>query len=529
MKMKRIRVNTTTEDLILTGMIVSNRFLKDVQNILDLKLFKSSRSKVVARWCLNYYRKFEKAPKAHIQDIFNEQVENEKIEEGDVQLIGRLLERISKEHERKDNFNANFVLKQAEKFFGSEHLKETCETILDTLESDFVQARSLMEEWKPKELPSTQGATPSESIDSIIEFFEEKERPLFEFSGDFGKLMNQEFIRGNFIGVMGMEKSGKSYTLMEMAWKASFQRLNVLYVHAGDMIAKQQLGRYCLRASKATTGPIARSIYIPVHDCMRNQNDSCDKNKRKCKFGLDLSVEDNIGFDIKLLDTFFEDYESKKDLIEYNFENGYEPCDVCRKEKDEKNYKGAVWYKKEKREPISLNRSIKSIERIKKSNRTKEIIFMYYSSDTLTCNELQSIMERKAEEGTPIDVLIVDYADLLTHDSRDDFRHRENAKWKGLRRISQDYNCLVITATQADAASYKVDTLELSNFSEDKRKYAHVTSFLAISQTKKEKVKGIVRMSRLISREQPPEHRQVAILQCLDIGQPYLGSYYTNH
>jgi len=122
---------------------------------------------------------------------------------------------------------------------------------------------------------------------------------------------------------------------------------------------------------------------------------------------------------------------------------------------------------------------------------------------------------------------------LLVPDVRMEFRHQQNEIWKALRGLSQErrkgIQPLIITATQADANSYDRDLLRLKNFSEDKRKYSHVTAMYGLNQDPhgREKKIGIMRINELVLREGAfDDNRVVYILQNLKRGQPYLGSYF---
>ena len=127
------------------------------------------------------------------------------------------------------------------------------------------------------------------------------------------------------------------------------------------------------------------------------------------------------------------------------------------------------------------------------------------------------------------DVIIIDYADVLAPEDRRvaDFRHRINETWMALERLRKKWHACVLTATQADAASYEVHDITMSNFSEDKRKLAHVTAMLAINQTDKEKREAVARIGLVVAREEEFHiERQVKILQCLRKGRPVIGSYF---
>lgn len=523
--MKRIRINTTTEDLILTGMIVNDRFLREVQDVLDLKLFKSRNSKTIARWCLDYYKEQNKAPGKHIQDIYNTAVEKEDLEEGDAQLIGRLLERISREHERVDNFNIDFVLKRAEEFFDINHTREICETVLDTLDHDPVTAREMMIEFQPKELSTAQGYDVLTDARLIRKSFEENKQPLFKFPGAIGQFINDDLCRGSFIGLMGAEKIGKTWNLMEFAYRSAINRLNTVIVQAGDMTDEQQTRRLAIRiAGRSDKKKFCGKILVPVYDCEYNQKDECDIKQRACKFGLELERDRDKTWYQNLISVVGS--RKEKDLF-YKDHYDYEPCNYCRR-KHSYNYKGSLWYREEHITPLIWRDAIKAMKKIDERMKGRKLKLISYPNDTLTVQEIINQIDRWIERENFIpDVIVVDYADLLTIDSKDDFRHRENSKWKGLRRMSQEYNCLVITATQADAGAYDKESLNLKNFSEDKRKYSHVTSMLALQQLAAEKRAGVMRISKLLTRDDDFDPRQqIKVLQCLPIGAPVLGSYF---
>ena len=105
-------------------------------------------------------------------------------------------------------------------------------------------------------------------------------------------------------------------------------------------------------------------------------------------------------------------------------------------------------------------------------------------------------------------------------------RDKINETWKQMRSLSQKYHCLVVTATQADAASYETDLIRRRNFSEDKRKYAHVTGMIGINQKDpEEKEKEVMRLNWLKLRDGLySETRCVYIAGCLSIANPAIRS-----
>jgi hypothetical protein len=83
----------------------------------------------------------------------------------------------------------------------------------------------------------------------------------------------------------------------------------------------------------------------------------------------------------------------------------------------------------------------------------------------------------------------------------------------------------VVTATQTDADSYDAKVLKRGNFSEDKRKYAHVTGMVGINQTDREKAEGLYRLNWVVLRElEFSESKCVWTAGCLAIGNPAIVS-----
>jgi hypothetical protein len=133
-----------------------------------------------------------------------------------------------------------------------------------------------------------------------------------------------------------------------------------------------------------------------------------------------------------------------------------------------------------------------------------------------------------AREGFVPDVIVIDYADILTTETQMEERHKQNKIWKQLRSLSQEGHCLVVTATQADAKSYESGLLHMKNFSEDKRKYGHVTAMYGLNQDKdgREKNIGLMRINEIVLREGDYNtSKTITVLHNLRRGRPFLGSF----
>lgn len=113
--MNREKIDTRSEDQILTGMIVSTEFLRLVRPLAGAGLWAGGFHDDVSRWCLDHYMEFHCAPGRHIQDVFNKKEPT--LEEAQANLITKFLERISGEYERAEVPDPNYLLAQAERYF----------------------------------------------------------------------------------------------------------------------------------------------------------------------------------------------------------------------------------------------------------------------------------------------------------------------------------------------------------------------------------------------------------------------------
>jgi hypothetical protein len=135
----------------------------------------------------------------------------------------------------------------------------------------------------------------------------------------------------------------------------------------------------------------------------------------------------------------------------------------------------------------------------------------------------------RKEDGFIPDVIIVDYADIMIDENVKDPKEKENVIWCDLRGLSQSEQALVISPTQSDTDSFDKNTMSKKNFTQDRRKYDHVTAMWGMNQDKhgREKEIGIIRYNELAIREgESNEKNQVTVLQNLRRGRAYLTSYF---
>jgi hypothetical protein len=489
-------------------MIISNQFLSGICSVYKAELMSIPYAKQIAKWCLVYFQKYGRAPKKHIQDIYETHA-RKGLPEEQADMIGDFLTSISREYQKGDKFNVQYSLDQAEEYFKNrsfEILKEDLDSALSL--NNLQEAETLVSRFKHVKRQTDDGINPFTDKEVMVQAFEQEVNPLFTIPGALGDLMNDQLQRGNFLSIMAPEKRGKTWWLMELAKRAYKARCNVAFFGLGDMSRNQMQRRFGMMvAGKSWQPKHCGRIIIPCLDCERNQTDKCHKKYRKNRIGLDG----------------VEKFDEAPD--------NYRPCTRCMG-KPLNRYKGAIWY--EERGPViplTWRESIRASKHFaSRSAGKRDFKLVCVPAKSMNIADIRARLDIWEDtEGFVPGVIVLDYMDILAPEpgtSKED-RGKINDNWMMARALSLERNCLIITATQTDTDSYTRDLIGPDNFSEDKRKYAHVTGVLALNQTEEEKMAGLMRIGWVFLRESDYDRRRtVKVIQCLQVGKPCIASYW---
>jgi len=517
------------ERRIVTGLIVSPEYLERIHLLWNPTLLESPEIRTVASWCIDYFEQYKTAPDTNIQDIYLEQLRSGKISRSEGQYIEELLDDLSEEYGRGTKFNAAYLYDRTIQYFKSQELELHNRQVQNLIDrGEIEEAEKLASSYKPTILEDKEIGLELSSEEAKIRMeraFQQTYQPVISYPGALGEMLNSQLIRGGFVTFLGSEKRGKSYFLLDMAMRAIRQKANVAFFEAGDMTEAQvlrRIGIYTAQRSDRIQNCQAR--YRPVGDCFYNQNDTCTRPDRNCDHGIHSYEKDDYN-------TLFHESSPMQVLIDwYEANPDYEPCDSssC------PDRRGAVWIKSVKKcRPLNGKQAAEKLGRFFERYK-RRFKLTSYAAGTLTVSEIKRVLNAwERRDGFVPDVVVVDYADLLSADDGkvSEFRHRQDHIWKSLRALSQEWHVLVLSATQADAASYTKDRLSLVNFSEDKRKLAHVTAQYGLNQDSKgiEKELGILRVNEIVVREGAfSANNEVYVLQDLAIGRPFLESFTKN-
>lgn len=452
------------ERSILTGMIMSSKVLGRIHAYLnnDREPFRSKWTNTVAGWCLSYFAKYNEAPREAIQSAFSRYAQKSKDEEN-VQLVERFLIGLSKDYEAK-GVNEDFLLDKAGEYFNQVRIEKLLADVESEVENkDITSAINLIGSHTPVDFTSDAMIDVYSDDDLLKEvLFEEDSEVLIRYPGPLGDFFGRHLERDGFVAFMAPEKRGKSFWLIDMAWRASVSnRRRTLFYSVGDMSKKQMMRRILTRAARQ---PIKGGEVIWP---------------RKIKVLSDGKVK-------RLTRTRQFD-------------------------------------------PLSLKDAKAAMEKVRIATATKKSLLKMRCTSNGSTNvaNIRSDIDMLIAKGWVPEVVVIDYADIMAPEpgGKEDYRHQINKTWMALRRLSQDYHVLVITATQSDAASYEAHTLGRKHFAEDKRKIGHVTAMLGINQTEEEKERGIFRINYLALREGAYlESKYVTVAGSLKLASPAICS-----
>jgi hypothetical protein len=443
-KITKTKVDAALERQLLIGCITDGDFCRDVSRIYDPDFIDSQQVRTIVDWCIDYYAKYESPPGAHIQDILESKAEA--MEEDALFLTKQVLVSVSGEFERSERFNSQYVLDLARTHFKTASLKALSARISANVSSGRIEdAEEAILEYNRVELPVSTGVDVMADKAAIKEAFTREDECLFKLPGAIGELMNDQLVREGFLALMGPEKRGKTWWLMEMGYRALMAKCNVAFFSVGDMSQNAMMRRLHVRAAgKSDRHKYCGTFDVPHLDCKSNQDNSCKKAERTCKVSID-----------------------SKD---------YKYCTWCQKKEPFDFKPSTVLEEMTVKEPLTWREAVRQGEKMSKRTNGRDIRLSTHPNSTVRVADIEQALQAwEVMDGWIADVVIIDYADIMAPEIKSEvFRHQMNSTWQALRSLSQKRRCLVVTATQTDAASYKQESIGTDNFSEDKRKFGHV-------------------------------------------------------
>lgn len=418
----------------------------------DGGLFPESWSNMIAGWVLRYFEKHGVPPKRNIEALFEQWASKTTSDEKTINEVEKFLEFVNDEFTEQDELpSSDYILDLAGTVFNKTRIRNLTESLTDDLDYNKIpEAQGKIAKHLNVELGIGAVVKPAEDYSIWVSAFDtERQRPLITYPGGLGRFFGDRLGRGKFIAFQGMDKSGKSFWMLDLAYMGVRQKRKVAYFEAGDSDQDEVIQRIGARAARKPDKPGVYNVPVRVN------------NKGKVKH-------------------------------------------------EERDYKTA----------LSSGEGYKAFRKI--SRGKDRFRLSCYSNSSINVAGIESVLHGWEREGWLADILVIDYADILappkgTRETNDQI----DETWKHLRRLSQDFKCLLLTATQSSALAYKNENRLMSkkHFSGRKTKLAHVDGMIGINKFEGDKEKGICRLNWIVARKGYfNESRAVVVAGCLDIG-----------
>lgn len=506
LKLKSRRINTYTEKRTITALIVSTEFLQQVEHLIQFTYFQSHYTKTIAKWCMEFYEVYGKAPFENIQDIYEQRIGELKEEEAD--LVKYLLLDINKKYEFDKGINVPYVLDKTIEFFKKRELEITTGNMQILLDkNDLEGAEAQIAQFNKIAKVSANwvaSLSPEGMPERVREIFAEDNR-LFQMTGDVGKYMGS-MDRGWLVAIAAAFKRGKTFYLQEIAVEAVFKKLKVAFISL-EMHEKDSHERLFKRIV-GVGDTYGGDDTFPCFDCYLNQADTCDRPERPTQ--------------IQLLD---------EDGVKPDFDpnSEYLPCTHCKDDpKLKREFVVDTWWEVIKRPPFNETQVVKHMTSVG-NMYGKYFMFKKYPRFSASVSDMMRDLDTlERMEGFIPDVIIIDYADILkAEDTNASSTEQLDATWKTLSRLAGERHALVITASQVNRGALNKKQTEAGDLAMWIGKLGHVDAMYTLNQTNPEKNRGVIRVGTMVKRfdEFDPE-RDCMILQKLKHGQFCLDSYY---
>ncbi|MCK9570207.1 hypothetical protein M0R72_14780 [Candidatus Pacearchaeota archaeon] len=433
----------------------------------DGGLFDNDWANLVGGWCVKHLAKYDTPPNGQLTDIYERWANKNDVDANTAKGIERFLGYVSDDWASTDPPSSDYLLDVAGLYFNRVLAGKAIEEATERLEENLpAEAIATMANINRIELGTGSLAKPAEEYEPWRQAFDtDRNRSMMSFSDGLDRFFGDALVRGTLWSFMGPDKTGKSFWLLELAYRAIKARCRVAYFEAGDLMQDEVLQRLGQRVLRRPMKPML------------------------CKFPTSI----------------------KKRIDENNKER------IVVETKDRR-----FW------EELTPSECFKAFRRVCRGRDMLRV--SCYPNSTINVDGLRSVMTDWQREGWVADVMVLDYADILAPPSgtRDPLEQIDET-WKQLRRMSQEFHCLLLTASQSNAGAYNNSgqTLTRKHFSGRKTKLAHVNGMIGINCTDAEKDMGVQRLNWTVRRSGTfRESKSVVVAGCLDVACPAMVSIF---
>jgi hypothetical protein len=223
--MKKERLDALNEKDIAIGLIVSDKYCREVIPVLNPKYIEIDYIRILSSWIKEYYLEFHEAPKNNIIKLYRAKVSDLR----DEALGDNILTLISNLEGKKD-MNEGFMVDQTIKYLKKRSLQCLAEDIEACVSvNDIERAEETLNSHRIVEKSGSDTVSVMHSLDKVIDSFDSEEEVLLRLPGAYGSVIG-DIHREDFFSFIAPFKRGKTFALMDMAVRGFFNGLKVLFV-----------------------------------------------------------------------------------------------------------------------------------------------------------------------------------------------------------------------------------------------------------------------------------------------------------
>lgn len=233
------------EKIAVASLCLSDDVLAAISQTWEYDTFATRWANVVARWAVEHYKKYNKAPgKVGILALYEEWAES--ADKDTASLVQKWMHSLDVV-DISDEYAIDLIARLAKKSAA----KKLAEQIQGALSNGKVEeAAALAESWKPPKVG--QRALGVDLLDDpeAVEaaWASLNQSSLIRLDGALGEFFGPTLCRDSFIAFVGAEKSGKSTHIYALGWQGVLQGKRVAVFNLGDLSAAQLYKRFMVTA-----------------------------------------------------------------------------------------------------------------------------------------------------------------------------------------------------------------------------------------------------------------------------------------
>jgi hypothetical protein len=468
-----VKVKDATKDgrrevEILLGMACHPRVIGRISSKWEKDgMFDSPWCNLIGQWCVKYFKKYGKPPGRSLTNLFEAWANDRPRDKEYVSRVETFLVELSDRHVRlPKQINPDFLIDQAGELFNRVKYRKLKDAIEGNLELGKVEDNEkLLTKFRRVQIGAGSYVSILKDEEALMSAFQNKPESLVKYPKPLDRFFGRSLARENFVVFMGPMKRGKTFWIKDVCWRGVLQRKRVAFFQCGDLTQDQMMMRFAIRVAGTPLDP--GKVKIPTSITLGSEGSEVEYKEKKFK-------------------------------------------------------KALTW--------LQAAKAFREVRENKVRSEEDYIRLSCHSIRSLTVSTIRDTLEGWAVEGWIPDVVGIDYLDILAPPSgynQADHREAVNQNWQEVRRINQDFHCLIVSGTQANAASFTAKSLGMEHFSEDNRKFATVTGMIGLNQSSEEKDKQVVRLNWLVLREEKFNPLRFAYCAgCLEIGKPFVVAHY---